>query len=365
MTAFFVLILKNQVLPLFPMKCLLFFYLFMTFCSADIAVADRAIEDYEERAERWERSVIATDEGELRERLIKEKPDSRKVSQIVSREISAEINEPVAMRSIAWLYKNDPVFLLEENETSPGKVIRSSLNRYHYKYPGAGQLCVAMAQSFSPQDMGFLEKVAEKSPNKEDRGLSALAISMALSTLGDEPELLAKCLEHLKKAIQLLPSDTLVEGRKVTDIINDQVYVILHLTKGRVAPSFSGLDLGGKAVSWNSDTGKVAALVFWSYKDRIDTLLPFLDDLNKLLNDLGGEMVSVYTGDSATLRELLAEKKITWQNAFDEDQSITQQYRISQTPTIFVLSKKGEIQSIGEPNALINLTIRALANTSE
>jgi len=218
----------------------------------------------------------------------------------------------------------------------------------------------------TPEDMKFLEKVATQSPHKEDRGLASLALSSALSALGDDPELIAKRLGYLKKAIEEVQTDSVVSGKKVADIISDQVYVIQNLTKGRKAPNFQGQDIGGRKISLTETSGKVTAVLFWRDQNVLqESLIPFLKDTKKLLDEVGGEMIGVYTGDSSQLRTLVADREVTWKNIYDENKDVSNQYRISKMPTIFLLDKAGKIQSIGEPNALINLSIRALANSSE
>lgn len=345
---------------------LLLFFISSSFLHADLATIDRAMSDYEGKLDRWERSFLAAETPDLKRKILTEKPDSRLISQSIMRQLSPMLNEPSAMRAIAWIYKHDPSFLSETGETSPGKIIRTSLNRYHYKHAGAGALCVAMSQNFSPSDMEFLEKVSAQSPSKTDQGLGALAISIALSGIGDETALLAKRLEQLKKAITLLPPETMVEGVKASDIIDDQIYVIKNLTKGRTAPALSGYGVGGKEVHWQAGTGKVTVLLFWNDKNLAqDSLLSILKDTDKLLGELGGEMVGVYSGDLMELRTRVADREVTWKNIVDSEKTVTEQYRINKTPTMFVLDKKGQIQSISEPNALVNLSIRALANTTE
>jgi len=73
-------------------------------------------------------------------------------------------------------------------------------------------------------------------------------------------------------------------------------------------------------------------------------------------------VIGIYTGNSETLRQKIADREVTWRNAFDQNREITKNYRINQTPTVFLLDKEGKIQSIGEPNALVNLSMQALAD---
>lgn len=349
------------------MKQLLTLLLFLTtLAEANLATLGKLTRAYEEKVKRWEQSVLAAETPELKTRILKERPDPRPTSETIMREIRPFLEEPGAIQSILWLYKYDPSFLNGSSETSPGKIIRTALERTLYKFPGAGELCVTISENFQPADMAFLEKVSTQSPSEQDQGLAALGISIALSKIGDNPELIQRRLKQLTKAIKLTPPDATLQGQNVMEIIDDQLYVIKHLTKGKKAPSFTGKDLGGRAVTWTGRNEKVTAIVFWNEKD-IDrnSLLPVLQDTEKLLREVGGSMIGVYTGSRNTLSRLTGEQKVSWVNLFDETNEVSRKYRINITPTIVLLDKEGKIQSIGEPNALINLTIRALANTTE
>lgn len=339
----------------------------MALSSAGVREADELMQEYDARNERWRSDLlVAKNEPKLQQKLIESRPSPRRTTQKLMHEISSLLDQPACMRAVAWIYKNDPTFLIDSGENNYGSVIRNSLKNSLYKHAGAGELCLTISENFSPLDMPFLEKVAQHSPHKEEQGLALLSLSGALSHVGDEPELIAKRLTHLRKAIELIPSNAQVGEDKVSDIISDQIYVIQNLTKGRRAPEFSGVDLGQRPVSLSEAEGKVTAILFWTDVNmQEDSLIETFQNTQKTLEEVGGKMIGVYSGDRSTLSDLVIERQITWTNAYDVDRSITNQYRINKTPTFFVLDKKGQIQNVSEPNSLVNLTIRALANSSE
>ena len=333
--------------------------------SAQSGAVDQAIRKYDHELGEWQRSVASTEDQTILKRLISEKPTPRPVSRIIFQGISAELDKPSSMRAISWIYKHDPKYLSSKDAENKGEVIRNNLTRYHYKYPGAGELCMTISRSFSPLDMSFLEKVSSQSPSKEDQGIASLAISSALSGLGDEPELLARRLKHLKKAIQNIPTETRLSGVPATDIISDQLYVIQNLTKGRVAPLFSGLDVAGKTVQYAGAAGKVTAIVFFTEQSLVGETLPLIKSMKSLSDDLGTNMIGVYKGDLIKLRSSLANERVSWPTLYDSSGEVFKKYRVNQPSVVYVLDQAGKIQNVGEPNALINLTIRALANSTE
>lgn len=332
--------------------------------SAEMRYADRAMSQYDESYKTWETSFASTPDDATRLELLKNRPNPRRTTQTILKHIGAQLNDPSTMRAIAWIYENDAAFLQHPDAGEAGKAIRNSLLRSHYNKPGAGDLCIAISQSFSTQDLAFLEKVAKQAANEEEQGLASLAVSIALSNLGDDAGLVAKRLEHLRSAIKKVPEDKTIRGKKVTDIISDQLYVIQFLSKGRKAPNINGKDIAGVPVTL--PVGKVTAIVFWSGTNSdLETWLPILQGTYKTAQQCGAAMVGVYTGDSATLRQKISEREVPWENVFDQQGEITKNYRINQSPTIFLLDKAGRIQSIGEPNALINLSMQALADGAE
>jgi len=175
--------------------------------SAEMRYADRAMSQYDESYKTWETSFASTPDDATRLELLKNRPNPRRTTQTILKHIGAQLNDPSTMRAIAWIYENDAAFLQHPDAGEAGKAIRNSLLRSHYNKPGAGDLCIAISQSFSTQDLAFLEKVAKQAANEEEQGLASLAVSIALSNLGDDAGLVAKRLEHLRSAIKKVPDN--------------------------------------------------------------------------------------------------------------------------------------------------------------
>lgn len=329
--------------------------------SAGLEKAEKAMQIHAELMNIWEKSFTNTENPELKKQLLAKRPEARKTSKILMKEITLLLDEPEALEPITWIYKNDPAFLNSTEDNSPGALIRNKLQRIHYKNKGAGLLSVTISQfAFSPKELPFLEKVAAKSPIAEERGYAALALSIALSNIGDEPEVIAKRLTHLKTAIELTPEDSTSEDLDVNEIISNQLYVIQNLTKGRTPPKFSGADAVGKEILLTGEEQKVTALIFWTDASP-PALLPILNNMHALLEKVGGRAIGIYAGTPETLRSLNQQFPIKWDNIYDAKGDIFTKYRINKAPVVFLLDKKGSIQTIGEPNALINLSIQALA----
>jgi len=331
-----------------------------------IKEVDQAIARYEVAQSEWKARYANAIDQESKLQVAQERPNPRLTTQVILKEIAVELSQASSMRAIAWIYQNDAPFMRKVEHAQASRAIRNALVKHHYKQAGAGQLCLTISQAFSPQDMAFLEKVAKLAPYEIDQGMASLALSTALAELGDDTELVAKRLQYLRNAIKAIPSETVVYGRPVTEEISDQIFIIMNLSKGRVAPAFEGTDIAGNQVSLAQTRGKVTAIVFWSSEDAmLSTWLPMIGETKKILDKVGGEMIGVYTGELAPLRDQIAEREVSWTTLVDRDASVTSQYRMKKMPTIILLDRYGVIQSVGEPNSLVNLSIQALASSSE
>jgi len=323
--------------------------------------ADRAMQLYNSNIEKWEIRYAHAPDEPTRQTLLETRPNTRRTTQTIMKNIGTQLNDANALRAILWIYENDPVYLKQAESLESGNAIRRALEKSHFNRPGAGDLCIAISSNFSNKDLPYMEKVAKHASSPEDKGLASLAISISLANLGDNQEVHQKRLQHLKQAVQNLPTDAQVNGIKASDIIVDHLYFINNLAKGKKAPSFIGRNVGGTPIS-GPKQGKVTAVVFWSDQvGKEESWLESLRNMQTICKKHNAEMVGVYTGDPIPLTNQIANRQVTWPNLYDESYEVTRKYRILNGPIVYLLDKAGKIQSVSEPNPLINLSIQALA----
>lgn len=114
---------------------------------------------------------------------------------------------------------------------------------------------------------------------------------------------------------------------------------------GEVAPAISCNDIAGEYFSLGQLKGKAVVIYFWSSRccgDTLKTLEPFYqqhkyDGLSILAIEVGGPKEKIAT--------FVHENGITFINLTDEQESLARSYRVIGFPTLFLIDKKGVIQT--------------------
>ena len=147
----------------------------------------------------------------------------------------------------------------------------------------------------------------------------------------------------------------------VADLAEDELYIIQHLSKGRVAPDLAGRDVAGIPMKLSDFRGQVVVLVFWSAGMRdAERSVEMLQNLRKETAGREVEILGVTTDQPAVLRQLKANGTIPWRNFADDEGTITRQFRVRTRPLVYVLDREGVIQFIGFPGAFVDLAVEAL-----
>lgn len=113
------------------------------------------------------------------------------------------------------------------------------------------------------QDLPVLEKLVEKSKNKTVKGVGSFLIAEQLAKQND-PALEDRIKELLKqvrsKYSKVVGSDRKPLGPQAEKLL----YVLEHLSVGKVAPDISGVDLDGVRFKLSDYRGKVVVVDFWA-----------------------------------------------------------------------------------------------------
>ena len=219
---------------------------------------------------------------------------------------------------------------------------------------------MALVDVPDPRSLAILEKIEQEHPSKKVQGVAALGVSMLLKTLGEEGEVMRRRLGMLRKAI-IGSAEIEIGGQTVAKIAEDELYLINHLTKGRVAPEMSGQDVAGRAMKLSSYRGKVVVLLFWSTRTGdVERLLGMGDQLAKEHSGKPFAVLGVNPDPTATLRQLVREGVVSWPNFSDPDGKIGRDYRVAAWPLAIVLDKEGVIRYIGSPGSFVDLTVDAI-----
>jgi len=337
--------------------------------------ADAIVAGYRKDMEAWMGKMRAATTPAQQKALRAERPDGALYAGRMWRCIEGQLGEGWTLKPAAWLFRMSVALrrggsaVGAKPGAKPGKWvgviagIRRSVEAKHLrsKDPGLAKMCMALVDLPDPETLGILEKIESKNPDPKMQGVAALALSMVLKNLGDEGEVMARRLRMLRKAIVASSEIEVEPGLTVAKVSEDELYVILHLSKGRRAPNLVGKDVAGRPIRLSAFEGKVVVLLFWAAWN--DDAARVVEMSRKLRTKMAGrpfELVGVNADNTATLRELVKAGAVTWPNFSDPDRKLAGEYRVTAWPIAFVLDQKRVIRYIGAPGSFVDLTVDAL-----
>lgn len=342
------------------------------------AEAEQVRGEYRAEMQAWMKRLEAAASVEQQRKVWQVRPAPAEYAKKMRRCIANQLDEAWTLKYAAWLLKMCTALkgseLAQAGPDVDGTVaggnewvpvisgIREAVEKHHLQSadPGLVEMCMALVDVPDPRSLAILEKIEQEHPSKKVQGVAALGVSMLLKTLGEEGEVMRRRLGMLRKAI-IGSAEIEIGGQTVAKIAEDELYLINHLTKGRVAPEMSGQDVAGRAMKLSSYRGKVVVLLFWSTRTGdVERLLGMGDQLAKEHSGKPFAVLGVNPDPTATLRQLVREGVVSWPNFSDPDGKIGRDYRVAAWPLAIVLDKEGVIRYIGSPGSFVDLTVDAI-----
>ncbi len=213
-----------------------------------------------------------------------------------------------------------------------------------------------------PAGQKFLEAVAEKSDNKEVKGLALFYLGSALAQQADNArdekeaaEVGDKAIDYLLRAAKEAP-EARVGRETMAKAVEAAVAEIKLLRIGAPAPDVEGTDLDGHRVKLSSFKGKVVLLDIWAtWCPPCRGMIPHERELVKRMNE--GKKPFVLLSVSADekkedLTKFLEKEPMPWNHWFDgEDGVVIKKYKVRAFPTLYLIDAKGVIRKkwIGAP----------------
>ncbi len=116
------------------------------------------------------------------------------------------------------------------------------------------------------------------------------------------------------------------------------------------APEFTLKDLAGHEVKLSDYRGKVVLVDFWAtWCGPCRAALPFVQKLHEDLASKGLQVLAVNLGeDPQTVLRFIEAKKMTFRVLLDEQEKVSQLYRVSAIPKTFLIDRKGQVVNIYE-----------------
>ncbi|MEO0017544.1 MAG: hypothetical protein RLZZ522_827 [Verrucomicrobiota bacterium] len=318
--------------------------------------------------EKWSLAVRSATTPEARAKTWSERPNPADYGHKMWAAIAPALAEEWVLEPLAWFIGlgSNLSATLPDGSVAPtfGKemaTLHAAIETYHMKSAKLAPVCLALSGSADPHSLGLLEKIQANHSVKSVQGVAALAIAMRLKTLGDDPALMAKRLNLLRKAI-IESADVEVSGTTVAKLAKDELYIINHLTKGRVAPELVGTDSGRRPLSLADFKGKVLVLLFWnSSMEEAGRVLEMTAALEKKFAGKPFALVGINNDPVENLREIQKQPDlVTFPNFSDPENQLADAYRIGSWPLVYVLDAGGKIAYAGQPGSFVELTAAAL-----
>lgn len=139
-------------------------------------------------------------------------------------------------------------------------------------------------------------------------------------------------------------------GANLSDVIRQRAQGIINLRVGNTPPNFKMDDPSGKTIELSKlvSAHEYTLVMFWaSWCHKCEQEIPNLVPMYQEMNPRGFGMVGISVDQQkAAWTKAIADNQIPWSNVSQLkgwDAPITDDYKITQTPTYFLLDKEGKI----------------------
>ena len=305
--------------------------------------------------------------------MVEEAPDATEAAKAMWQVIRTELDEEWVIEPASWYLR------LAHKEVKPSEkgqmmrvfekeisTVQEAVEKHHLKSMKLAPMCLALVTCSDKKSMELLRMIEAQNPHDTVSGVAALGIAMLAKNLGDEPRIMQERISMIRKAI-VKSADVTVDGISMAKLAEEELYIIMNLSKDRIAPDFEGSDSGGRSMKLSDYSGKVVMLIFWNTMDNdASGLIQWVKALRKDDRFAGKEFVVVGVNNNlrTELRTLQADGKVDWPNFSDPQNKLAEKYRLSAWPTCYVLGPDRKIHYIGNIGPFAELTAAALLSES-
>jgi thiol-disulfide isomerase/thioredoxin len=307
---------------------------------------------------------------DLRKRFEKASPTDRAGIQAEARELAVLTSrtavELATANAAAEVGLEAAAFVIEKaGRFGGGKEIEAAAGvvaEHHLNSPKVKALLPVIGQ-VGPAGEKLLQAAAEKSADKEVKGMALFFLgASAAAQLDDEEdakrvdELIAKATEYLEKAAKEAP-EAKVEGTTVGKAAAEQLEAlkaVKNLAVGKPVPDVEGTDLAGKKVKLSGYKGKVVLVDIWAtWCGPCRAMIPHSRELVKANKDKPFALLSVSAdNDQETLTKFLEKEPMPWDHWFDgRGGKVAKAFRVQAFPTLYLIDHAGVIRHkwVGNP----------------
>jgi len=334
---------------------------------AQPAAAELVEKEYQATMEKWSLELRLAETPEARNAALAKRPDPHAAARKMWSAIGGSLKEDWTIDPAAWFLGVASNLVIQKEGGLPGpayaaetKAIRAAVEQYHIASPKLTRMCFALTAGNDPGTLTLLEKISTTNPDKRIQGVASLASAMVLKNSGDTPELMARRLTAIKKAI-IEAADVEIGNTSVSKIAADELYIIRYLTKGRVAPDLQGVDSAGRALTLAEQKGKIVVLMFWNSNiGEADRVVEFANSLHEKFQGQPVVVLGVNNDPLEQLRGFQADGTVKFPNFSDPENKLSAEYRIGNWPLIYVLDAERKVSFTGSPGSFVELAVDAL-----
>jgi peroxiredoxin len=331
------------------------------------AMAKGLRDEYQAKMEVWTLSMQAAASPEAQQMVWAQRPDAYVYAGKMWSILKPSMAQDWTIEPAAWLLKLVGTFP-SQGLTPEAAMLRKDITlqimnateKSHLRSAKLAPMCLGLLAVRDTLALKLLERIDKENTDVTVQGVAALCVAVLLQDLGEDPEIMKRRLTLLRKAI-IHSAHVEIDGISVAKMADDQLYVILNLTKGRVAPELTGIDVTGAQGKLSDHAGKVVVLLFWN--TAINDYERVLEIHRNLVAKMAGKpfvLMGVSNDSLASLRSLQAAGTITWKNFADAKGDLAKQFRVPTVPYCYVLDHQRKIQYFGSPGSFVELTADAL-----
>ncbi len=337
--------------------------------SPQQAAAVRA--GYERSVEAWQLKMKLAKTDQERNALMQSRPDQAVAAKKLWQEIRSDLDQDWVLEPAAWFLRiaNPLATIGDDGIRRPLMAeevngVRDAVSKNHIRSAKLAPMCMALVACGDNQSMNLLRRIEKENPDKTVRGVAALGVAMLDKNLGDDARVMAERLSMLRKAI-IDAADVVVDGSSVAEMAEDELYIIMNLSKGRIAPDLTGVGSGGQPMKLSDYSGKIVLLVFWnSGGEGPEAVIDMLRAMKADERFAGKpfEVVGVNSDPTKVLRALEMSKSnpVDWPNFSDPENKLGHEYRVGSWPLAYVLDGERKIHYFGALGPFAELTAAAV-----
>lgn len=229
--------------------------------------------------------------------------------------------------------------------------ILSLVQSRYVDHPRMAHLALSIGARATDPVRDLLRTLIEQSPHHDVRGAARLALAATLSE-GNLADRYSVDRLQLYEAISEQFADVRLRGERLGDVVEEDLFAVTHLSRGRPALEIEGQDIDGETFRLSDFRGKVTLIDFsadWCPHCR--NMYPVHKELVEKYQDRPFALVAVSADPEATLRRLVDNGTITWPTWFDgppdaqqgPDGKITQEWHVTSYPTMLIVDQHGRI----------------------